>query len=560
MDKSKQKGILLILSVVIMIIGLSGSFIIQTDFGRVVITDVNLRTSEDVLIHSTLHRPLTATSTNPLPGVIVIHGSMQSKEWLSAFSIELSKREFVVLSIDAAAHGNSDSVPTDISDRGGLAAIDYLNNLNYIDKIGLIGHSMGSGISTTAINETSEIIDAFVVVGGWIGNYSTAIHPKNLLITVGKYDELIRSSRLESLQVVFNITSEVVIGQTYGNFEDGTARKYYISDLSNHLFETVDPNILSETVKWMEKSLRNPESSLSNLSFSYHFNMIFGLISLIGLVFSVIMVFSLIVDSNIIGNIVSEDQSQYIASSKVFWGGGLIYGALALVAFIPAMLISIPFPQSNGGTVGLWMLLSGIIALIFLVFMKKKSILTWTDFGLGNFKENISLIGKNIVLALITFTWLAFIVIIVDMFTFLDFRVFLPFFKSLTFKRLIIAPLYLIFAIPYFLIDGLFINGLLRKSYDRPVKTYVETVIVKILPFTLILITQLIMSIIIGSAFISGITGYYLLFFWMFVPFFIITTFIHIFFYQYTKRIYAGVVFNSLLFSWMIASILAILI
>ena len=61
-----------------------------------------------------------------------------------AFGIELARRGFVVLTIDANGHGNSDP-----GTGSGAAALDYITSLDYVDstQIGLIGHSMGGGIS-----------------------------------------------------------------------------------------------------------------------------------------------------------------------------------------------------------------------------------------------------------------------------------------------------------------------------------------------------------------------------------------------------------------------------
>ncbi|MHA2432876.1 MAG: alpha/beta hydrolase, partial [Candidatus Thorarchaeota archaeon] len=147
----KPRYLVLVLSLVLMLSGITLAATVQSGFGTVFVTEVDFQAADGSWIHSTLQRPNYATDTNQLPGVVVIHGVMQSKEWLMAFGIELSKRGFVVLTIDANSHGNSEP-----GTGSGAAALDYLASLDYVDSsaIGLIGHSLGGGIAWSAIEES----------------------------------------------------------------------------------------------------------------------------------------------------------------------------------------------------------------------------------------------------------------------------------------------------------------------------------------------------------------------------------------------------------------------
>ncbi len=145
----------------------------------------------------------------------------------------------------------------------------------------------------------------------------------------------------------------------------------------------------------------------------------------------------------------------------------------------------------------------------------------------------------------------------------MDIRVFLPFFQDLTLQRLFLIPFYLIFTIPFFFVEGMWLTGFLRReSKNTWFKTYshqtFHAIVIKCVLYFVILLLQLIMGLILGSAFIKGMYGYYLLFLWMFGPFFIITTAILVWSYQITKRVYVGALFNALIFSWGMATILAI--
>ena len=95
MVKFHRRHVILIISIMMVVIGISTSFLIQTNFGNVNIKEIGLLTSEGVRIHSTLQVPKIASSSNPRPGVVIIHGVYQSKEWIRAFGIELARRGFV---------------------------------------------------------------------------------------------------------------------------------------------------------------------------------------------------------------------------------------------------------------------------------------------------------------------------------------------------------------------------------------------------------------------------------------------------------------------------------
>jgi len=197
-------------------------------------------------------------------------------------------------------------------------------------------------------------------------------------------------------------------------------------------------------------------------------------------------------------------------------------------------------------------------------YQRKKGV-SLRDFGIDSseLNQSLNIIGKSFLIALIVIVWLYLWVIPVDILLALDFRAFLPLFNDLTFKRLVVVPLYLLFTIPFFLIEGLWIIGLLRtQPKDHWTRTRfewtVKAVFIKCFPYASIIMIQLIESYILGSAYISGMIGFFLLFLWMFTPFFIISTVILMWSYQLTERVYIGAFLNSLIFSWTMASILTL--
>ena len=58
-------------------------------------------------IRTKLLKPVEASAANPLPGIVYIHGYQNNRETSDAYCIELARRGFVVLNIDAIGRGNS---------------------------------------------------------------------------------------------------------------------------------------------------------------------------------------------------------------------------------------------------------------------------------------------------------------------------------------------------------------------------------------------------------------------------------------------------------------------
>ncbi|UCE14029.1 MAG: alpha/beta fold hydrolase [Candidatus Heimdallarchaeota archaeon] len=580
MSTIRPRYLVLGISIVMILSGITAAWLVQNNFGTVKVTEIDLLTNEEVVIHSTLQVPNVASESNPVPGVVVIHGVYQSKEWLMAFGIELARRGFVVLTIDAASHGNSGYASSnDDTDRGGVCALEYLEALPYVSKLGMIGHSMGAGIAIQTLELTTLSIDSLVFVGGGSRNmtaWANSTYPKNLLITVGHYDELFDIPSLyTSLAPVFNTTNSISVKQQYGDFNLGTARKLVLGE-TNHLFETIDPIIISETVDWLKESLQgdNNSNGISKGDLIYPFFILGGLISTLGLLLSFFPLITILVDLPFFQVVKKKSVSEYSIRGRMYWIYGLLYAIITLGLFLPALLLPpIPFPQNLGSTVGLWLLGSSLLAFIALYlicrYQRKESttnILCWVDLGVDSpHLKDPTTIRKSVFLTLIIIIWAYFWVLPVDLLLALDFRAFIPLFNDLPIDppRLFTLPLYLIFTIPFFLVESMWLVGLLRvNASDTWFRTQVNwttrAVVIKILPYVAILSIQFVMSWLIGSAFISGIFGFYLLFLWVLTPFFIISTTIIVWSYHLTKRVYIGAVLNALIFSWTLSSMMTL--
>ncbi len=112
---------------------------VQTDFGRISVSNVYYDNYNGKHMRAKLFRPNLATPENPLPGVVFIHGYQNNRESGDAYNIEMAKRGFVVLGIDAIGRGNSD-VPNDLDDPnfddtfGTRTSMKFLRSLPFVKK------------------------------------------------------------------------------------------------------------------------------------------------------------------------------------------------------------------------------------------------------------------------------------------------------------------------------------------------------------------------------------------------------------------------------------------
>ncbi len=182
---------------------------IQSSWGKVRITSIQLPTQNGQWVAADLFRPLSASEEHPAPAVVVIPGFQRTKETQANISLELARRGMVVIAIDPYAQGfSSSSLSTRSATEegyGAFAVVNYLTgtgNLNYVDpnRIGVIGHSAGGNAALQAAshfgeeaierNTRSKIHSAFI--SGYVLSLKNKVLRtvrSNLGLSYGRYDE-----------------------------------------------------------------------------------------------------------------------------------------------------------------------------------------------------------------------------------------------------------------------------------------------------------------------------------------------------------------------------------
>jgi pimeloyl-ACP methyl ester carboxylesterase len=247
--------------------------LIQTSNG-VRVEDVRFAGDKGLAQSGLLYVPPSATAQHPAPAVLVSHGYINTREMQSPFAIELSRRGFVVLAMDMKGHGyTGGAVKFPGDDLGGAAALRYLQGLPFVDKanIGLEGHSMGGIPISAAAASQPDGYKAIVFEGSTPAFLGAAAPPAfhDLEIVEGQFDEFAQLmwgvpkgsmvAASPKMAKVFGVAGPVMVGQTYGQVADGSARRL-LNPPVTHPWEHFSRAGVGGAVDWFQQTLTGAAS------------------------------------------------------------------------------------------------------------------------------------------------------------------------------------------------------------------------------------------------------------------------------------------------------------
>ena len=154
----KVSSIVLAVCLILMLLASIIGYYINTNGGRVHVEQVNFLSDVNANVHAYLYIPEDASAKNPAPAVVLCHGYTSSSDAMQPYAIELSRRGYVVLNIDAYGSGETPLPPDGYKqkeqlalenyapDLGTYSALQLLGTYDFVnaDNIAMIGHSMGA--------------------------------------------------------------------------------------------------------------------------------------------------------------------------------------------------------------------------------------------------------------------------------------------------------------------------------------------------------------------------------------------------------------------------------
>lgn len=203
MKNSNKSFKVLAVSIVLCLVSMIGASLVQSSWGNITIKEMSWESPSGHQLSAYLYKPVTATKDIPAPAVITIEGWYNNKEMQDAYTVELARRGYVVLSLDMHSHGNSESLPADKLYDGAVGVdggVQLIASLPYVDKgrIGITGHSSGGTAGNMAVEidnkrEAPLIKSIFLQAADWqddrggdhsgdYGNRSVVLLQVNMMI------------------------------------------------------------------------------------------------------------------------------------------------------------------------------------------------------------------------------------------------------------------------------------------------------------------------------------------------------------------------------------------
>jgi pimeloyl-ACP methyl ester carboxylesterase len=433
--------------------------------GGIRIQDVRFKGAKGNTMSALLYIPPNATPQTPAPGILAVHGYINSRETQDGFAIEFARRGYVVLALDQTGHGYSDP-PAFANGFGGPDGLAYLRSLDIVDKnnIGLEGHSMGGWTVLAAAAAMPNDYKSMVLEGSSTGKPfaadGTTSWPRNAALVFAQYEEFSNLmwgverardvTQSPKLWAMFGTQGPVEPGKVYGDIAQGTARALYTPAIT-HPAEHISHEAIGYSLDWFAKTLQGgtPRPSDDQIWFRKEIG---TLIALLGFVALLIGVFDGLLEAKMFSRlrlpvIADGTMPEHVAADGRRWTAAFILSAfIPALTYYPAFALAGTFvkpsaylPQGITNQIMVWALINALIALMLMPFAPKRA-------------SRAGIVGQSVVIAVATIVvgyaalWLA------DLAFKIDFRFWIVALKLMSAKQALIFLIYLVPFTAFFVI------------------------------------------------------------------------------------------------------------
>ena len=599
----KQSKIKLAVSLILCLISIVFAGAIQTSWGKVEISEISLETQAGTLTGYLL-RPETASAQNPAPAVVASHGYLNNREMQDLNYIELARRGYVVIAMNAYGHGDSDVAKDaykdtpEVSSGGMIEFVRYLATLPYVDRseIGVTGHSMGGGYTVTTMHyftglemqalaegkspeeaHALNLVNTGVVVGNYPGIIVTENQPFlcSFAVIEAKFDEFFYSS---SLEVLSSESTQTIIRLQTGEPFSGTAEegKFYTNPQTGRSVAFYNPSqfhatnhfstkVVGYLVTAFDHSMPAPDPIPANNQ-AWLLKEIFNLIGLIGMFLFIVPFTELLMTAPFFEELKAKtpDLIPAPANMKKYVRTNVISGICITLLTVPflllgyLLLINPVWPQDTTGGVGLWCVISGVFGLIAVRrgFGKKLK-------GCGeelHVRIGWKKFGKTILLSLIVCAVTYALVFAADFINQTDFRFWTFDIRVFSAGKVWVMVKYLPFFAAYYIVNALAVSRSSFQSWSER-KQMLVCALFNIMAPALILIITYVPTIFLGKtlwvALLGNATGVLALLpsamalipilMIPFVPILAIAAFLGVKLYRRTNSIWPAALINTLM-------------
>jgi len=595
-DSSKKLWYVLLAALLLVLVGGIIAAWTQTNGGTVDIRDIRFAGTNGTVMSALLYVPKGVTAKNPAPGIVAIHGYINSRETQDGFAIEFARRGYVVLALDQTGHGYS-APPAFANGFGGPDGLAYIRTLDIVDKdnIGLEGHSMGGWASVVAAQTYTTAYKSMVLEGSSTGTSGgitgTATFPRNLGLVYSKYDEFGTlmwgtaspwdAPTGAKMKLQFGTSDPVEIGKLYGSIENGTGRKLYQPAVT-HPMDHISNEAIGDAVEWFQMTLKGG----NNLPPS---NQIWGwkefgtAVQFFGMVLFLFPFGALLLQTSFFKPLADAMPEFKGSKGAGWWIGVALTVAIPIVSFFwaqhlannwirpasqafpvtfwPVIGTSPIWPQNVTTGIAGWAVFVGLVTLILFELwhfaLNRKNGATSANYGLtwdGKFAWGK--IGLSLLLAIVVTFGMYLLLALSDFLFKTDFRLWIVALKLMNFTQFEIFLGYLIPFALFFLMLSTALHGQLRVNGSITREMVINAIMLSI-GFVVLILYQYIPLYTTGLLALQWLnTGEPLLTIvaFQFVPVMAIVACISTYFYHKTGKIYTGAFINALFVTWYIVA------
>jgi pimeloyl-ACP methyl ester carboxylesterase len=433
--------------------------------GGIKIEDIRFPGAKGNTMSALLYIPPNATAQTPAPGILAVHGYINSRETQDGFAIEFARRGYVVLALDQTGHGYSDP-PAFANGFGGPDGLAHLRSLDIVDKnnVGMEGHSMGGWAILAAATAMPNDYKSMVLEGSSTGKPfaadGTPTWPRNVALVFAQYEEFSNLmwgverardvTQSPKLWAMFGTQGPVEPGKVYGDIAQGTARVLYTPAII-HPDEHISHQAIGYSLDWFARTLTGgtPRPSDDQIWFAKEIG---TLIAFIGFVVLLLGVFGGLLEAPVFSHLRLPEIADGSTPVQTAAAGRRWTIAFLLSAFIPALTYYPAFalagsfvkpsawlPQGITNQIVVWALINALITLALMPFAPKRA-------------RRAGIVVPSILIALATIIvgyaalWLA------DLAFKIDFRFWIVPLKLMSAKQFLIFLIYLIPFAAFFVI------------------------------------------------------------------------------------------------------------
>ena len=574
-----ERPMMLAISLGLILCGGLLAFLVQTNGLTVQVENVRFTGPDDIVQNGRLFIPPGATPETPAPGIVAIHGYINTHETQGGFAIEFARRGFVVLAVDQTGHGYSDP-PSGANGFGGPPALVFLRSLDFVDpdNIGLEGHSMGGWASLAAAAAMPDGYRSIVLEGSSVGTINASneapLTLRNVAVVFSKFDEfsgfmwgspvpknVVSSDRMKAF---FGTENDVVPGRVYGSIEEGNARILHqpaVTHPGDHLSRVA----IGHAVDWFQRTL-DGGSNLSPSDQIWYWKELGTLIALIGMVLLLFPVGGILLRTSIFAELAENPAPLRSASGTGWWLAALVFVVLPPLTLFPFkdlfgfldLSANAVFPQNITTQVIVWTTLLGLLSLALFaswhLTLNRKTGATTDNYGLtweGSISGNR--VGKSLILSGLV-VLAGYLTLVMTAFLFkTDYRFWVFAVRPLDALHFRIAISYLIPFTGFFLVLSTLLHGQLRRDVSSLGKEMFGNVILLTVGFAGLLLYQYTPLFLGGTLAIPSEPLWTIVAF-QFLPIMSIVALVSTYFFRRTGHIYVGSFVSGLLVTWIVVA------